>query len=115
EAKFNSPFRLLLGATYMDVYRREEGVKSFLYHAPKWSGTVLASYHFKEGWSVDLTMDWKGSMRLPRVENDYRKEYAPWTFLANIQLTKTFNNGLELYGGAKNIFNVLPKEDAIAR
>lgn len=115
ETKFNSSFRLLLGATYMDVYRREEGVKSFLYHAPKWSGTVLASYHIKEGWSVDFTMDWKGSMRLPRVENDYRKEYAPWTFLANIQLTKTFNNGLELYGGAKNIFNVLPKEDAIAR
>ena len=35
--------------------------------------------------------------------------------LANIQVTKKFTNGLEIYGGVKNLFNTLPKEDTIAR
>ena len=75
----------------------------------------MASYHFSNGWNSDFTADWKGPMRLPRVDNDYRNEYSPTIFLANIQLTKAFMNGVEVYGGVKNIFNILPKSDAIAR
>ncbi|MDM1549576.1 TonB-dependent receptor, partial [Empedobacter falsenii] len=41
--------------------------------------------------------------------------YSPWTVLANIQVTKKFNNGFEVYGGVKNLFNTLPKEDPISR
>lgn len=115
EAKFDIPLRLLIGGSYMDVYRQEENIRKTLYHAPKWSGTFLASYHFKNGWNSDFTVDWKGPMRLPRVDNDYRNEYSPTIFLANVQLTKTFVNGIEVYGGVKNIFNILPKSDAIAR
>lgn len=115
DVKLDIPLRLLIGTSYMDVYRKEDNIKSQLYHAPKWSGTLLASYHFKNGWSTDFTADWKGQMRLPRVDNDYRNEFSPMTFIANIQLTKTFLNGFEVYGGAKNIFNILPKSDAIAR
>ena len=115
EASFDFPLRLMFGGTFMEVYRKEEGKRNDLYHAPKWSGTVLASYDFGHGFSADLTGDWKGPMRLPRVEDDYRPEYSPWTMLANVQVTKTFDNGLEIYGGAKNIFNTLPKGDVIAR
>jgi outer membrane receptor for ferrienterochelin and colicins len=48
-------------------------------------------------------------MRLPLQSNDYRPGYSPWFSLANIQFTKKFNNGIEIYGGAKNIFNFIPK------
>lgn len=54
-------------------------------------------------------------MKLPRVENDYRPEYSKPTFIANIQFTKSFKNNIEIYGGVKNLFNVLPKNDVIAR
>lgn len=112
---FDIPLKLMAGATYMDVYRKEDGEREQLYHAPKWSGNIIASYDFGRGFSADLTGDWKGPMRLPRVEDDYRPEYSPWTMLANVQVTKKFSNGIEIYGGVKNLFNTLPKGDAIAR
>ncbi|MTG97572.1 TonB-dependent receptor [Myroides albus] len=112
---FDIPLKLMAGVTYMDVYRKEDGEREQIYHAPKWSGNFIASYNFGNGFSADLTGDWKGPMRLPRVEDDYRPEYSPWTVLTNVQVSKKFNNGLEVYGGVKNLFNVLPKEDPIAR
>lgn len=115
EARFDFPLRLMLGATLMDVYRKEEGEKMPVYHAPKWSGIVLVSYDFGRGWSTDLTADWNGPMRMPRVENDYRSEYAPWVAIANLQITKKISNEIQLYAGVKNLLNTLPKGDAIAR
>ncbi|WP_158962088.1 TonB-dependent receptor [Myroides fluvii] len=115
DVAFDFPLKLMAGATYMEVYRKEDGVREEIYHSPKWSGNVLASYNFGRGFSADLTADWKGPMRLPRVENDYRPEYSPWTVIANIQVTKKFGNNFQVYGGVKNLFNTLPKEDTIAR
>lgn len=109
------PLKIMAGATYMDVYRVEEDERNQIYHSPKWSGNFIASYNFGRGFTADFTSDWKGPMRLPRVENDYRPEYSPWTILANIQVTKKFDNAIQLYGGVKNLFNTLPKQDAIAR
>ncbi|MDR2222399.1 MAG: TonB-dependent receptor [Flavobacteriaceae bacterium] len=115
DVAFEFPLKLMAGATYMDVYRQEDGVRNQIYHSPKWSGNFIASYNFGNGFTADLTSDWKGPMRLPRVEDDYRPEYSPWTVLANIQVTKKFSNGIQIYGGVKNLFNTLPKEDTIAR
>ena len=63
-----------------------------------------------KGFSVDLTGQWNGPMRLPILPNDYRPEYSPWFFIANIQITKDFAHGISLYGGAKNIFNFVPRD-----
>lgn len=115
DVAFDFPLKLMAGATYMEVYRKEEGVREQIYHAPKWSGNLLASYNFGNGFTADLTSDWKGPMRLPRVENDYRPEYSPWTVIANVQVTKKFGNNFQVYGGVKNLFNTLPKQDPIAR
>lgn len=115
DATFDFPLKIMLGATYMDVYKKEDGEKEVQYHAPKWSGNFLASYTFKKGLTVDLTANYNNKMKLPRVENDYRPEYSKPTFIANIQLSKSFKNNIEIYGGIKNIFNVLPKGDVIAR
>ena len=35
EAKLDIPLRLLIGGSYMDVYRKENNVKNSIYHAPK--------------------------------------------------------------------------------
>lgn len=115
DATFDFPLKIMLGATYMDVYKKENGEKEVQYHAPKWSGNFLASYAFKKGFTVDLTANYNDKMKLPRVENDYRPEYSKPTVIANIQLSKSFKNNIEIYGGIKNIFNVLPKGDVIAR
>lgn len=115
DVTFDFPLKLMAGATYMDVFRKEDGEREQIYHSPKWSGNLIASYNFGNGFTADLTSDWKGPMRLPRVEDDYRPEYSPWTILANVQVTKKFGNGFEVYGGVKNLFNTLPKEDTIAR
>ncbi|MFV0149058.1 TonB-dependent receptor [Empedobacter falsenii] len=115
DATFDFPLKITLGATCMDVYKNENGKKEVQYHAPKWSGNFLASYAFKKNLSVDLTANYNDKMKLPRVENDYRPEYSKPTFTANIQFTKSFKNNIEIYGGVKNLFNVLPKGDVIAR
>lgn len=115
DATFDFPLKIMFGATYIDVYKKENGEKEVQYHAPKWSGNFLASYTFKKGFTIDLTANYNDKMKLPRVENDYRPEYSKPTLIANIQLSKSFKNNIEIYGGVKNIFNVLPKGDVIAR
>lgn len=110
---FRIPLKINLGVSYMDVYRTEkneenQSEKIQQLHAPKWSGNYTISYNFPKKWTVDLTGNWYGKMRLPILPNDYRPEYSPFYMLTNIQLTKTFKQ-IEIYGGLKNIFNFIPK------
>lgn len=112
---FKRPLKLLAGISYMDVYQMEENSGGKLQriqqlHAPKWSGNFIASYSFPKKFIVDLTGKWDGPMRLPILPNDYRPEYSPTFCIANIQLTKKWSNGIELYGGVKNIFDFVPKD-----
>jgi len=103
------PIQLMIGVTYMDVYSENEGEKNQQLHAPNWSGTYSLSYQFKNKLSVDLTGQFYGPMRLPVVPDDFRPEYSPWFTLMNIQLTKKFDNGFEVYGGVRNLLNFTPK------
>ena len=111
---FDIPLRISAGISYMDVYTVDEedgkSAKSHQLHAPRWSGNFVATYTWPKGFSVDLTGQWYGPMRLPILPNDYRPEYSPWFFIANIQITKDFAHGISLYGGAKNIFNFVPRD-----
>lgn len=111
---FNFPLKLLAGITYMDVYLKEKdenyiNCKVRQLHAPKWSGTFVATYTFPKNVIIDFTGQWNGPMRLPIEPNDYRDENSPWFCIANIQVTKKFDNGIEVYGGLKNLFNFIPK------
>lgn len=115
DANFTFPVRLMAGVTFMDVFQMEEDGHGTLQrnvqlYAPKWSGNFLVSYTFKKGWLVDVTGNWNGPMRLPILPNDYRPEYSPWFCIANVQLTKKLNKGIECYGGIKNIFNFVPAD-----
>ena len=50
-------------------------------------------------------------MRLPLLGDlDPRPEYSPAWSLQNIQVTKKFKNGLEIYAGVKNFLNWTPNK-----
>lgn len=118
DVNFAFPLKILAGITYMNVYSIEDRLnmprKNIQLNAPEWSGNFVVSYSLPYQFAIDFTGKWDGPMRLPVLPNDYRPEYSPWFCIANLQLSKKFSNGLELYGGVKNLFNFLP-EDPIMR
>ncbi|MDR6920921.1 TonB-dependent receptor [Chryseobacterium sp. 2987] len=108
---FSFPLSVSLGVTYLDVYQKfDSGQKSQQLHAPKWSGTYNLSYKFRNNLTVDFTGQFYGPMRLPVLPDDYRPEYSPLYSLANIQVSKSFKSGFEVYCGVKNLFNFTPKD-----
>lgn len=109
---FSFPLSVNLGVTYLDVYQKFDGEnkKSQQLHAPKWSGTYTLSYKFANDLNVDFTGQFYGPMRLPVLPDDYRPEYSPFYSLANIQVSKSFKSGFEVYCGVKNLFNFTPKD-----
>lgn len=109
---FTFPLKIMAGVSYMDVFQMEDNDNGLdrihQLHAPKWSGNFVGTYTFPKGVSIDLTGNWYGPMRLPILPNDYRPEYSPWFLIANAQVTKKFEYGLEFYGGVKNLFDFVP-------
>lgn len=120
ETGFSFPLRLSSGITLMDVYSLQtlaDGTKEkrIQLHAPPFSGNIQGSWVFrKPEITLDLSAQFTGPMRLPIQENDYRPAYSPFFTLANVQAVKSFDFGLELSLGCKNLFNFIPK-DAIMR
>ncbi len=108
---FNFPLSINLGVTYLDVYQKFDGDQGKVQqlHAPKWSGTCSLTYKFQNNMTIDFTGQFYGPMRLPVLPNNYRPEYSPWYTLANIQVSKSFRSGLEVYCGIKNLLNFTPK------
>ena len=109
---FSFPLSINLGVTYLDVYQKfdDKTEKSRQLHAPKWSGTYSLTYKIKNNLAIDFTGQFYGPMRLPVLPNDYRPEYSPLYSLANIQVSKSFESGFEVYFGVKNLFNFTPKD-----
>ncbi|MCS6818910.1 MAG: TonB-dependent receptor, partial [Chitinophagales bacterium] len=48
-------------------------------------------------------------MHLPVVENDFRPPRSPWYCLMNLQFSRAFVYGIQVYAGLKNLLNFLPK------
>lgn len=109
---FQFPLSINLGVTYLDVYQKfdNENQKTQQLHAPKWSGTYNLTYKFANNLTIDFTGQFYGPMRLPVLVNDFRPEYSPFYPLANIQVSKSFKSGFEVYCGMKNLFNFRPKD-----
>lgn len=120
EFAFTNSLKVIMGGTLMDVYQVQQSgngaeTKTKQLFAPVFSGTYSLSYTFsRPDITIDFTGRVNGPMQLPVVPNDYRPEQSPWYTLANIQITKIFSSGIEIYGGAKNIFNFIP-EDPLLR
>ncbi len=108
----NNGLKFLLGGTYMDVYSVENDVKTRQLFTERFTGVWNIGYTIKKiGLTIDYTGNVYSSMRLPLLsDTDPRREYSPWWSIQNIQLTKKFEFGLELYGGVKNLLNWTPNK-----
>lgn len=104
--------KILAGATAMNVFQNQDGVKKQQLFTEQITGVWNIGYTFKKlGLSVDYTGNLYGPMRLPLLSStDPRKEYSPWWSIQNIQVTKKVGKKMEIYGGVKNLLNWTPNK-----
>ena len=112
---FTNGFKAIIGGTYMKVYSEQKDangnyVRTPQLHAPEFSGNFTLTYSWNNVLTIDYTGNVKSPMYLPVVPNDYRPEKSPWYTLQNIQVTRKFRKGFEVYTGVKNILNFTPKD-----
>lgn len=109
---FNNGLKVILGATYMDVNKTENGVTTRQMLTERFSGTWAISYKIPKLYlDIDYTGNLYGPMRLPLLGPlDPRKEYSPVWSIQNIQLTYTRLKNFEIYGGVKNLLNWTPNK-----
>lgn len=109
---FQNGLKLILGATYMDVSKTENDIKTRQILTEKFSGTWAISYRIQKFFiDIDYTGNIYGPMRLPLLgENDPRKEYSPTWSIQNIQFTYNKLKNIEIYMGIKNLLNWTPNK-----
>jgi outer membrane receptor for ferrienterochelin and colicins len=117
DAEFDNGFKVLAGATLMDVSYTDGGVKSRQLLTERFSGVWSLAYTLKKyNVRIDYTGNIYGPMLLPLLGPlDDRSGESPVWSLQNIQVTKKFSNGFEIYGGIKNLLNYTPPKNSIAR
>lgn len=114
-----SGLKAMIGATVMDVYSIENNIKEWQMLTEKVMGTWTIGYKLKRAnLSIDYTGNIIGAMRLPTLSveggiQDPRPDKSKAWSIQNIQLTKHFNNGLEIFGGVKNLLNWTPTKGGI--
>ncbi len=116
DMQWSHGLKLNTGTTLMRVYRVEDQQRFPQLFAPPFSGTWTLSYQIPK-WhlAIDYTGNVNSPMYLPVVPNDYRPERSPWYALHNVQFTRHFHNGLEVYAAVKNILGFYPNQDVILR
>lgn len=109
---FQNGLKLILGATYMDVSKTENDIKTRQMLTEKFSGTWAISYRIPKLFlDIDYTGNIYGPMRLPLLgELDPRKEYSPTWSIQNIQFTFNKIKNVEIYMGIKNLLNWTPNK-----
>ncbi len=113
---FTNGLSVNAGATLMDVSVTENSIKTRQLLTESFSGVWSISYRFQNNFTLDYTGNLYGPMRLPLLgPNDMRTEYSPWFSIQNIQLSKTFSNSWQVYGGVKNLLNFTPAANSISR
>ena len=109
---FNSGLKLILGATYMDVAKTENGIKTRQILTEKFTGTWAISYRINKLFlDIDYTGNLYGPMRLPTLGDlDPRREYSPTWSIQNIQFTFNKFKNIEIYAGIKNLLDWTPNK-----
>ncbi len=75
-------------------------------HAPPFTANYYIGYTLaKAQVTFDLTGNLVSPMLLATVPNDFRPSQSPWFSILNIQITKKFKKGFELFAGVKNLLN----------
>ena len=112
DAVFQNGLKVILGGTFMDVTKTENGVKTRQILTEKFTGTWAISYRIPKLYlDIDYTGNVYGPMRLPHLgEKDPRKKHSPIWSIQNIQFTFNKLKNFELYGGIKNLLNWTPNK-----
>jgi outer membrane receptor for ferrienterochelin and colicins len=114
ETNLTNGLKFTLGTTYTDIYRIENKVKIRQKKTPIFTTNYAVSYtHPKSQIAFDFTGNVYGSMDLPLITNDIRSAQSPIFNISNLQISRRFNNGLQIYLGAKNLFNFFPEQKII--
>jgi outer membrane receptor for ferrienterochelin and colicins len=114
EFGFTNSLRGHLGITWQDVSVTDKStgkkIRNRQLLTERLSSTWSLSYSFaKTNWVLDYTGALYGKMLLPLLSAaDPRLPQSPVWSIQNIQLTKKFKNGFEVYGGIKNFLNFTP-------
>ncbi len=111
---FEIPLKVSAGITLMDVYQQNKDSlgnykRMEQLYASDFSGNFIITYRLEKAKiSIDYTGNVYGPMPLPVVPNDFRPAYSKLYSIQNIQITRKFKFGMELYTGIKNILNFIP-------
>ena len=117
-----TPLKFSLNGTLLDISSFEvesnsgNVIKNVQLLAEKYSLKWTAYYSF-EKWGLDINYAATnyGPIRLPLLENDFRKEYSlPYT-IHNLKLTKNFNRGWNTFIGVRNFTDFTPPDYSILR
>lgn len=115
DVQMQNGFKAIFGLTVADVFQKEKDINGDLQKLPQIHNSLFTA-NYSLSYTINkakLTLDFNGRinspMHLPVLENDFRPDKSPWFSTLNFQLTKAFNNGIEIYGGVKNILNFIPK------
>ena len=115
QQEFSIPLSYNLGVNFQRVNETENGVRSAIPFAPKWTGVFTLNYQPKQfGINIGYTARYTGPMALPEVfdldENGIlqtipRPTLSETFAMHNLQLDKSINAKFSLYGGIQNIFD----------
>jgi outer membrane receptor for ferrienterochelin and colicins len=109
DANFTNGIKMTIGATFTDIYRVENNEKIRQKKTPIFTNNYAISYtHPKTQITIDFTGNIYGSMDLPLITDDIRAAKSPVFNISNLQFSRRFNNGLQVYAGVKNIFDFMP-------
>ena len=109
--------RINLGVTYIDSYIDEGELRTTPYLTESFQGVWKVEKKWKaSNLILDITGTSTGPLRLPTLGPlDPRPSYSKTFHILNFQLTKSWNNTFETYGGFKNLLDFTPPEDSISR
>lgn len=101
-----------IGASYLEVTKTENNIKTKQVLTENFSGTWSVSYAIPKWFlSIDYTGNLYGPMKLPLLGNlDPRKPYSSTYSIQNIQFTISKIKNCEVYFGVKNLLNWTPNK-----
>jgi outer membrane receptor for ferrienterochelin and colicins len=107
---FSNGLKILLGATFQDVAKTENGITQKQILTESFTGTWNISYPIKSlNLDIDYTGNLYGPMRLPILgDTDPRKEFSPIWSIQNVQFTYKSPSNFEIYAGIKNLLDWTP-------
>jgi outer membrane receptor for ferrienterochelin and colicins len=115
--QFTKKLTVNAGGTLMTVASVDNGIRNLQPLTERASGTWRIQYLFEK---INLTIDYTGNlygpMKLPLLGKlDDRAPFSPVFSIQNFQITKKFENNLQIYTGVKNLLNYRPPSNSIAR